>query len=84
MGKDAILELIKILDGKLTHAAVTCLGDRELVRMAELLHHWHELVMGEVSVRQAQQFDDDAQRGPQRLRGSRQDRRRQADRGDGS
>ena len=62
MGKDVIPELIKMLDGKLTHAALTNLDDSMLARVEELLHHWHEIVTSEIGVRQAQQFDD-AKRG---------------------
>ena len=65
MGKDVIPELIKMLDGKLTHSAVTSLDDSTLSRVEELLHHWHEIVTSEIGVRQAQQFDD-AKRGPGR------------------
>ena len=65
MGKDVIPELIKLLDGKLTQAALANLGDGTLARVEELLHHWHELVTSEIGVRQARQFDD-AKRGPRR------------------
>ena len=65
MGKDVILDLIKILDGKLTQAAVTDLDDGALAHVEELLHHWHEIVTSEIGVRQAQQFDE-AKRGPPR------------------
>ena len=34
------------------------LGDDVLVRVEELLHHWHELVTSEIGVRQAQQVDE--------------------------